>query len=144
MTVISTSDHKEKHTREKEIAQLVNASSRLQFGVGDFQELWELVASGRHLQSNRLSRSFCRTGVNHANMQMKFSIMFFWLFSMAGSTVSRAARDRSHVEETSITQLLNARSGSLLGVKRCFPDQTRWVSVKATNLTSYDFTSHSQ
>ena len=50
MTVSSTSDHKEKHTRGKNTAQLVNARSRLQFGVGDFQELWELVASGRHSQ----------------------------------------------------------------------------------------------
>ena len=53
--------------------------------------------------------------------------MFFWLFSMAGSTVSRAARDRSHLEEKSITQLLKStvRSGSLLGNKRYLPDQTR-------------------
>ena len=42
-----TSDHKEKYTREKETAQLVNARSRLQFGVGDFQKLWELVATSR-------------------------------------------------------------------------------------------------
>ena len=49
MTVSSTSDHKEKHTREKKTAQLAKGSSRLQLGEGDFQELWELVASGRHL-----------------------------------------------------------------------------------------------
>ena len=29
-------------------------------------------------------------------MQIKFNTMFFWLFSMAGSTVSRATRDRSN------------------------------------------------
>ena len=49
MTMSSTSDHKEEHEREKKTEQLVNTRSRLQFGVGDFQELWELVASGRHL-----------------------------------------------------------------------------------------------
>ena len=50
MTVNSTLDHKERNTRVKrKTAQLVNAKSRLQFGAGDFQETWELVASGRHL-----------------------------------------------------------------------------------------------
>ena len=36
MTVSNTSDHKEKHTREKKKKR-----------VGDFQELWDLVACNR-------------------------------------------------------------------------------------------------
>ena len=44
----------------------------------------------------------------------------------AGSTVTRAARDRPHLEDASITQLFKStvRSGSLLGNKRYLPDQT--------------------
>ena len=64
--------------------------------------------------------------LNHATMQtmqLKFSTMLFWLFSMAGSTVTRAARDRPHLEDASITQLFKStvRSGSLLGNKRYLP-----------------------
>merc|ERR1712136_352354 len=44
----------------------------------------------------------------------------------AGSTVTRPARDRPHLEDASITQLFKStvRSGSLLGNKRYLPDQT--------------------
>merc|ERR1712136_24224 len=44
----------------------------------------------------------------------------------AGSTVTRAARDRPHLDDASITQLFKStvRSGSLLGNKRYLPDQT--------------------
>ena len=59
----------------------------------------------------------------------------------AGSTVTRAARDRPHLEEASITQLFKStvRSGSLLGNKRYLPDQTLQMSVQATNLKLYNF-----
>merc|ERR1712136_8718 len=41
-------------------------------------------------------------------MQLEFSTMLFWLFSMAGSTVACAARDRPHLEDASITQLFKS------------------------------------
>ena len=70
MIVSIASDHKEKHTREKKDSA---ACERV---------------SSRHLLSNRLSRSFCGTCLNHTNMQIKFNVMFSWLFAIAGSTVS--------------------------------------------------------
>ena len=56
-------------------------------------------------------------------------------FSTAGSTASRAARDRPHFEITSITQLFNstARSRSHMETRE-IPDQTRQMSMKATKL----------
>ena len=86
-------------TREKKTAQRENARSRLQFAVGDFQGLWEGDFQ-RLWQSPppSTSRSHPSAPVvelvvslilsdgfqNHANMQIKFNTMFFWLFSMAG------------------------------------------------------------
>ena len=63
-------------------------------------------------------------------MQIKFSTMFCWLFSMADSTVSSRFHcdgcARLHLEGASITKLVKStvRSGSLLGNKRYLLDQT--------------------
>merc|ERR1712136_506139 len=56
--------------------------------------------------------------------------------------LTRAARDRPHLEDASITQLFKStvRSGSLLGNKRYLPDQTLQMSVQGTNLKLYNFT----
>merc|ERR1719284_1763242 len=87
-------------TREKKTAQRENARSRLQFGEGDFKGLWEGDFQ-RLWQSPPSSTSWSHPSApvvesvvslilsngfkNHANMQIKFNTMFFWLFSMAGS-----------------------------------------------------------
>jgi len=151
MTVSSTSDHKEKHTREKKTAQLVNARSRLQFGVGEFQELWELVASGRHLYSNRLYRSFCRTGLNHANMETKLNTMFFWLFSMAGSTVSlNNAITQVHCKvqlilekerDTCQTNSIGVRESDKLKVVR-FPRSFAIISTPSPKIVNFGWRQH--
>ena len=70
-------------------------------------------------------------------MQLKFSTMLFWLsfqwqapLCLASSTVTRAARDRPHLEDASITQLFKStvRSGSLLGNKK--PARPNSVDVR--------------
>ena len=79
MTVSSTSDHKEKHTREKKTAQLVNARSRLQFGVNDFQialtahVLWVLECNSR--QSTGASRGHSTVRPHQHGVRRRWSRM---------------------------------------------------------------------
>merc|ERR1712136_235025 len=75
---------------------------------------------------------------NHANHATQVqhdccSGSFQWQAPLcpAGSTVTRAARDRPHLEDASRTQLFKSTvmSGSLLGNKRYLPDQTLQMCV---------------